>query len=156
MNILIFSGGAFPGTPSVPGRHSQAPSIHHRNANPAIGTRRTQQQPTERPIFRCRPLHDSGMPIFRDSLACAWETPKARLHEKERPGMPVLRATLSPGDVEILPQRTIRDRAMRTGDLPGHPVWRGLGHQRRALLDDAHIRARSRTVAPFGPHSIKA
>ena len=134
-----------------------APS-NHRSANPATGTRRTQQHPTERPIFRCRPLRESGIPIFRDSRAWAWETPKARLNEKERPGMPVpcLRAMLSPGNVRILLHGMIRDRAMPTGDLSGHRVWQGLGHKRWGLLDGACILARSMTVAPFGLQSIKA
>jgi len=58
----------------------------------------------DRPIFLCRPLRESGMPIDRESFAWAWETPRARLQEKDRPGMPVprLRAMLSPGDTRIL------------------------------------------------------
>jgi len=103
-NVSKTYGGAFPGAPFCFGRHGQAPS-HHRKANPVTGTaKRIQQHPTERPIFRCRPLRDSGIPIWRDSFAWAWETPKARLQEKERPGMPVprLRAMRSPGDVRIL------------------------------------------------------
>jgi len=65
---------------------------------------RGSAQPIARPALRWRPLRDSGIPIFRDSRLWAWETPRARRQEKDRPGMPVprLRAILSPGNGRIL------------------------------------------------------
>jgi hypothetical protein len=80
-------GGLFR-TPSGPGRHGHAPSSRHK-ANPATGSINNQQHPTERPIFRWRPERDSGMPIFRDSRAWAWDKPVARFQENDNPGMPV-------------------------------------------------------------------
>ena len=50
---------------------------------------RGMQHPAMRPAFRCRPDRDKGTPICRDSLAWAWEMPRARRHENDRPGMPV-------------------------------------------------------------------
>lgn len=60
-----------------------------------------KQQPIIFPTLRCRPLRESGIPICRESLACACEIPKARLHEYERPGTPVprLRAIPPPTDL---------------------------------------------------------
>lgn len=43
--------------------------------------------PSFLPTILCLPLSDSGMPSLRDSLPWAWEMPKARLHEKDKPGM---------------------------------------------------------------------
>ena len=48
------------------------------------------RHPAMRPNFRCRPDLDKGMPILRLSRACAWLSPKARRHEKDKPGIPVL------------------------------------------------------------------
>jgi hypothetical protein len=65
-------------------------------AHPATGTRRTQQQPMDRPIFRCRPDRDSGIPIWRESRAWAWDTPRARFQEKLKPGRPRRRGIWTP------------------------------------------------------------
>jgi len=65
-------------------------------AHPATGTSRTQQQPKDRPIFRCRPDRDSGIPICRERRAWAWDTPRARFQEKERPGIPRRRDIWTP------------------------------------------------------------
>lgn len=67
-------------------------ATHH----PATGTRRTQQQPRDLPIFRCRPDLDSGIPIWRESRAWAWETPSALLQEKLKPGRPRRRDIWTP------------------------------------------------------------
>ena len=40
-------------------------------AHPATGNSKTQQQPKDCPIFRCRPDRDSGIPIWRESRAWA-------------------------------------------------------------------------------------
>ena len=64
--------------------------------HPAIGTSRTQQQPKDRPSFRCRPDRDSGIPICRESRAWAWETPRARFQEKLKPGIPRRRDIWTP------------------------------------------------------------
>jgi len=42
-----------------------------------------------RPIARWRPERDSGIPIWRDNRAWAWEMPRARLNEKLNPGIPL-------------------------------------------------------------------
>ena len=76
-------------------------------ANPAIGTRRTQQQPKALPTLRCRPDLDSGIPICRESWAWAWETPSARFQEKLRPGIPRRRDIWAPmGMTKRTPSRT--------------------------------------------------
>jgi hypothetical protein len=50
--------------------------------NPAMTS---TMHPTARPNFRWRPDLVSGIPICRDSLALAEESPSARFHEKENP-----------------------------------------------------------------------
>jgi len=51
-----------------------------------------QPQPlvAARPILRCMPLRVVGMPVARAKRYRARDTPRARFHEKERPGIPVL------------------------------------------------------------------
>lgn len=49
-------------------------NTHQSAQHPSSDTATTQQQPMERPTFRCRPLRDSGMPIFRDSRVRTWKT----------------------------------------------------------------------------------
>lgn len=65
-------------------------------ANPATGTSMIQQHPRDLPIFRCRPDLDKGIPIWRESLAWAWDTPRARFQEKLRPGIPRRRDMWAP------------------------------------------------------------
>jgi hypothetical protein len=43
------------------------------------------QHPVIRPIFRCRPERDSGMPVLREIRAFIAEIPVARFHENETP-----------------------------------------------------------------------
>ena len=84
------------------GTPENAPPIGYRHQRmsrktPAVIITGTQH-PAIFPTLRCRPLRDRGMPIFRESLAWACEMPRARLHENERPEMPVprLRAISTP------------------------------------------------------------
>jgi hypothetical protein len=49
------------------------------------------EQPKTLPTFRWRPDLVSGIPILCEILAFAPEIPKARFHENERPGIPLLR-----------------------------------------------------------------
>lgn len=42
------------------------------------------------PIFRSTPALEVGMPVSLANFCLACVIPKALLHEKERPGMPVL------------------------------------------------------------------
>ena len=72
------------------------PAMNRAATHPAIGTSRTQQQPKDRPSFRCRPDRDSGIPICRESRAWAWETPRARFQEKLKPGIPRRRDIWTP------------------------------------------------------------
>lgn len=44
-----------------------------------------RQHPNAEPIFRCRPCLVRGIPILREILAFAEDTPNARFHENENP-----------------------------------------------------------------------
>jgi hypothetical protein len=43
------------------------------------------QHPIIRPILRCRPERDSGMPVLREIRAFIAEIPVARFQENEKP-----------------------------------------------------------------------
>lgn len=43
------------------------------------------QHPIIRPILRCRPERDSGIPVLRETRPFAAEIPLARFHENEKP-----------------------------------------------------------------------
>jgi hypothetical protein len=53
------------------------------------------QQPAALPNFRWRPERVRGTPNLRESLPLALDTPVARFHEKDRPGIPFFRRPIS-------------------------------------------------------------
>jgi len=53
------------------------------------------QHPIIRPILRCRPERDIGMPVLREMRPFAAEMPDARFHENEKPYL-CLRAMCGP------------------------------------------------------------
>src|SRR5690606_39138488 len=63
------------------------------------------QQPIALPSLRCRPARVSGMPVWRDILLLAADSPVARFHENDRPGMPFLRPITSPPQAHLTPSR---------------------------------------------------
>ena len=63
---------------------------HSKIMSPTHGAARTNNasvQPIIRPILRCLPDRVSGMPIFRERRPLAADSPVARLHENETPGI---------------------------------------------------------------------
>ena len=49
------------------------------------------QHPNAAPTLRCRPARVRGIPMLRDARAFAADTPSARFHENESPGIPLFR-----------------------------------------------------------------
>ena len=54
-------------------------------AVPTVMIAAGMQQPVMRPIFRCRPDRVSGIPICRDSLPFAADSPLALFHDHDKP-----------------------------------------------------------------------
>jgi hypothetical protein len=57
--------------------------------------------PIARPNFRCRPDRVNGMPILREIRPLAADTPSARFHEKDNPGIPAFRLRAMASPLEI-------------------------------------------------------
>ena len=66
------------------------PSLHVDRDYDRVRKANGTQQPMARAAFRWRPDLDRGMPVLRESLPLVAETPSARFHENDSPGMPFL------------------------------------------------------------------
>ncbi len=104
MNAAAFA--PFSAVASTPGRRGGAHAAQATSAAspaaPPMNVSSGMQQPTLRPIIRCRPERDRGIPSFRDIRPLAPEMPTARRADHEKPNfllrLPISGSSMKRGD----------------------------------------------------------